>query len=286
MSKSNMLLGTAKGKFGDIVFYRVGGEQRHRPLVIPKNPRTRAQMAQRVKIANVSGIYRAAADILRDSFVNRPSNQSGYNAFAARAISQAPFLTREMATAGSVIPQPAMASRGTLPPVLFDLGSSAEYDGLEINLELTTTDTTTVGEVSSAILAQHPWASDGAELHFLLLVFSANPNVGFEVDVYEVEAIHRVFKIDTTSTELLSTSGFEVVGNTFHAADAAPLSGEAVSMGVVIQSRVDGNGRLDTSTQYFDLSGAASTLYAGYRTDAALQQAVASYKAGKEISLR
>lgn len=286
MSKSNMLLGLAKGKVGDLVFYRDGGEQRTRTRVIPKNPRTFAQQAQRVKIANVSGIFRAAADILRDSFVNRPSNQSGFNAFASRAITNAPYITKEMATAGVVIPQPAMASKGTLAPVVFSLGASTDFDGPFIDVTITTTETTTVGEVAAAVLAQNPWLVEQAELHFVLIIFDVDPNSGLDIDYYTINELHSVFKLDPTSSELLSSTGFEVANNSLRVADMTSGSSNPITMAVVMQSLVDGNGRLDVSSQYFALSGAASSLYDGYRTEAALQQAVESYNASEEISLR
>lgn len=286
MSKSNMLLGLASGKIGDLVFYRDGGEQRTRTRVIPKNPRTAAQMEQRVKIANVSGIYRAAADILRDSFPNRPSNRSGYNAFAANAISLSPYLTREMATAGVTIPQPALASKGTLPTVPFSLDATAEYDGPYVDVTIEATEATTVGEVARALLSQSPWFQSQAELHFCMLVFAPNESVDISVDVYNVIELHSVFKLDSTSTELLSAAGFEVVNNSLRPIAFSTNDEVPITMAVVLQSLVDGSGRLDVSTQYFVLSGAAETLYDGYRTPAALAQAIESYSASKEISLR
>lgn len=281
-----MLLGLAKGKVGDLVFYRDGGEQRTRTRVIPKNPRTFAQQAQRVKIANVSGIFRAAADILRDSFVNRPSNQSGYNAFASRAIANAPYITKEMSNAGAVIPQPAMASKGTMPSVAFALGATADNDGPYVDLELQTTETTTLGEVVQALLVQAPWLQEQAELHFCMLSFDIDESADLGVDVYNVVELHSVLKLDPTSTELLSASGFEVKNNSLRAVNVSTGGEVTTTMAVVLQTAVDSNGRLDASTQYFQLSADAVSLYEGYRTEAALQQAVESYNAGGEISLR
>lgn len=281
-----MLLGLAKGKVGDLVFYRDGGEQRTRTRVVPKNPRTFAQQAQRVKIANVSGIFRAAADILRDSFVSRPANQSGFNAFAARAISNAPYLTKEMATAAVCIPQPAMAAKGTLPSVEFNLPDAGATGGLYINLDFETTAETTIGQVSQEMLNQLPWLQPQAELHFCMLMFSVDDSVESSPTIYQVTELHSVFKIDASSSELLSASGFEVANNTFRPSLMAEIDMDEICMGVVLQSVVDGSGRLDTSTQYFMLSDSANTLYEDYRTEEALRRAVESYNAGSEISLR
>lgn len=58
MSKGNLFLGQARGKVGDVVFYRLEGEQvtrsRNRS---PKNPRTAIQLAQRIIMNTVSKAY-------------------------------------------------------------------------------------------------------------------------------------------------------------------------------------------------------------------------------------
>ena len=58
MSKGNLFLGQARGKVGDVVFYRMAGEQvtraRNRS---PRNPRTPVQLAQRIILNTVSKAY-------------------------------------------------------------------------------------------------------------------------------------------------------------------------------------------------------------------------------------
>ena len=281
-----MLLGLAKGKVGDLVFYRDGGEQRTRTRVIPKNPRSFAQMAQRVKIANVGGIYRAAAEILRDSFTNRPSNQSGYNAFAAGAIINAPYLTSEMAKAGVCIPQPSMASRGTLPYVAFDLSALEDAPGVYLTTDLVPTETTTIGELSQNLLSAYPSLREGYELHFVVLYFRPDSQADLGVDVYNILVDVASLVIDSTSTVTLSNSQVRVVDGRVISATAADYTELPIHMGVIFSSYVDGDGRLQASTSYFELSASASELYDGYRTDAALRDAIESYKASATPTLR
>lgn len=86
MSKSSLFWGTAQGKLGQAVLYRAGGEQRARTyLGTIKNPRTLAQVANRVAMANFNGFYRSLKAILKDSFTDRPVRQSGFNALIARS---------------------------------------------------------------------------------------------------------------------------------------------------------------------------------------------------------
>lgn len=57
MGKDNLIIGTARGKLGDVVFYRTGGEQRFRTRVRPANPRTNAQLIQRCIVSTVVKAY-------------------------------------------------------------------------------------------------------------------------------------------------------------------------------------------------------------------------------------
>lgn len=70
MGKDNLLLGTARGKLGSVVFYRTGGEQRFRTRVRPTNPRTYAQLVQRVVVATAVKAYSPLQSICNHSFQN------------------------------------------------------------------------------------------------------------------------------------------------------------------------------------------------------------------------
>ena len=69
MSKGNMFLGHARGKVGDVVFYRQSGEQitrtrnRH-----PRNPKTDAQTLQRAISATIVQAYKAGSVIFDHAF--------------------------------------------------------------------------------------------------------------------------------------------------------------------------------------------------------------------------
>ena len=118
MAKSNMFLGIASGKVGDVVFARANGQQISRVRVIPKNPRTGKQQAQRVRMAAVSALYRAAREVLKDSFTIRQGFESSFNAFARNSISISPFFTRQMVDNCLALPIPSQASRGVLTPLV------------------------------------------------------------------------------------------------------------------------------------------------------------------------
>lgn len=84
MSKRSLFWGQASGKLGEAVFYRAGGEQRTRAYVKEvKNPKTLAQMVQRITMGNLVSMYSALKPILSQSFPLRATNRSAFNEFVS-----------------------------------------------------------------------------------------------------------------------------------------------------------------------------------------------------------
>lgn len=286
MSKSNMLLGLAKGKVGDLVFYRDGGEQRTRTRVIPKNPRTRAQMAQRVKIANVSALYRVLAPILSESFTNRPSNQSGYNAFASKAIALAPYLTRGMASVDAVLPQPCQLSKGILPSVKAEVSAADDGNGFVINVSNDITHASTLGALSQSLLDEFPFLQEGDKLTFVHVRFAATAVELGDVERYTPTLYVTELVIDSASTTVIGDTDFMIFEGLLSTNRLIGEWDDHTQMAAVIVSRVDENGTLQCSTEFAELSQHATALYDGYRTTASLNDAVQSYMVGSESILR
>ena len=69
MAKDNLFLGQARGKIGDIVFYRMNGVQMSRTRNRhPRNPDTNPQKVQRAISATISQLYRSGRRIFDHSF--------------------------------------------------------------------------------------------------------------------------------------------------------------------------------------------------------------------------
>lgn len=281
-----MLLGLAGGKVGDLVFYRDGGEQRTRTRVIPKNPRSPLQMAQRVRIANVAALYRLLAPIVRDSFSNRPSNQSGYNAMASGAIELSPFMTKEMANADAVLPMPAVIAKGILQGVEVSANVQGPNVPAIVVPSLEAGSSVTMGQVSSALLTDYPALQEGDKVTIVVLGFEVDSSFGF--DLYKGASYIKEFVIDSADTTPVdSVAGLEVETDSLLITGASSVAGgSTVRAAAAVISRVDGNGSLQTSFARLELSQAAQTLYDGYRTEQALQDAIDSYNAGSESILR
>lgn len=86
MSKRSLFWGNASGKLGEAVFFRAGGEQRTRTYVAKiANPKTLAQMQNRVGMANLAAFFRSLKPLLKFSMTDRKSNQSAFNVFVQRS---------------------------------------------------------------------------------------------------------------------------------------------------------------------------------------------------------
>lgn len=287
MAKSNMFLGLASGKVGDIVFARSNGQQITRVRVIPKNPRTGKQQAQRVRMAAVSALYRAAREILKDSFTIRQGFESSFNAFARNAISIAPFFSRQMVDNCLALPIPAQASRGVLTPLVVDV-SADEGEGVDRMPSYNLTGEGTIGAWSQAFIAANPSYKNGDKVTFLAIRFKANNEVPL-ANAYNATAFVADIVLDTESIETLTEAGWtisDVEGNKSYMTPANSglylsnsnlAASDNVLMTVVIGSSKGANGELLVSSEYFTLSPAAKDLYDEFRTEAALQAAVNSY---------
>lgn len=129
MAKNSLFWGKARGKLGEIVLYRAGGEQRSRTYVKKvKNPKSLAQMTQRVKLGSLVSFFRSTSSVLRYSFPNRPQRQSGFNAFVAESLPIATTaLPRKSADQGLSIPLNYHISKGNvvLPVGSLTLGGAS-----------------------------------------------------------------------------------------------------------------------------------------------------------------
>lgn len=140
MAKNSLFWGKARGKLGEIVLYRAGGEQRSRTYVKRiKNPKSLAQMTQRVKLGSLVSFFRTTSNVLRYSFPNRPQRQSGFNAFVSESLPVASTaLPRKLADQGFSVPLDYHISKGNvvLPSGSLTLGGvSGERNSWGVYLE-------------------------------------------------------------------------------------------------------------------------------------------------------
>lgn len=138
MSKGSLFFGNARGKLGETVFYRAGGEQRNRTYIKDvKNPKTIAQMTQRILTLNPISLFKNVKQIVQQSFTERKANQSSYNKFVQENSSAKKFfITKAMLDANMCVPFGAIISKGamglSLEPTLMVYGNGGSAFGLAV----------------------------------------------------------------------------------------------------------------------------------------------------------
>lgn len=277
MAKSNVFLGLASGKVGDVVFARARGQQITRVRVVPNNPRTARQQAQRVRMAAVAALYRAARAVLKDSFTIRHGFESSYNAFSRNAIGIAPFFTRQMVNACSVLPIPAQASRGALPTLTDSM--TVSENGIEGLPTFAHSKDATPAELASYYLRSFSSLNEGDKIVLMLIRFAPNTETGVE-GAYTATYQLGEFILDPNSEADWSDLGLQMTEKAILPSGISAetmAASDLVAMSVAIHVRKGADGELQTSSEFFKLNTAAKTLYDSYRTDTALQAAIDSY---------
>lgn len=116
MSKRSLFWGQASGKLGETVLYRAGGEQRARAYVKNiKNPKSLAQMKNRILMNNVVSAFRSMKPILSVSFPMKAANQSGFNAFVKANKNTVPYaIAKDDMQFGGCMPYRMFVAQGDI----------------------------------------------------------------------------------------------------------------------------------------------------------------------------
>ena len=272
------------GKLGGAVYYMNKGQNVGRELAAEvSNPRTPAQMRQRLKWANIVNVYKANKDWMGHlSFENKPQHWSYYNAFMSANIGSAPvYVIKQLAEQGRGYLAPYKMTEGSLPSLSYAFTAVGPFDtdlkaaGYEAQ--------DTIGSLSAAIIAQNTGWRTGDQLS---LIFMFRDNM-YRFIVYPVELI-----IDPNNTTPLAN----VEWPTSNLSDALSLEGDLLQIDVaagtsyseyalcMVHSRTE-NGKTLVSTQSFELSINATYTYQQTGTDEAFEEAYMSYGVGDEYFL-
>ena len=177
----NMWLQGTSQKLGNTVLYQAMGQTRQRELAAEvSNPRTQAQMSQRVKWANLVNFYRVNSRWMRYAFETKKTNQSEYNKYmSVNAANNTIYLTKQAAAAGACIVAPYVMTQGSLPSI------SYKRQGQQIQTNIFLADITnldensTVAQLSEQILQSNPGILEGDQLSIIRYTQMANEVTGY-----------------------------------------------------------------------------------------------------------
>lgn len=270
MSKGNMLLGQARGKVGDVVFYVRNGVQQVRPRNRqPANPQTINQMNQRVKMAAPVGFYKRNSPFFKMAF-RKSERESYYNAFIRLNINIGPYLTREMVVDGYKAPAPYIVADGTMPSIAVTSTAGSSATTLKLTTSIPTTLTT--------------WGDFRRHYNLVygdMLTIVTFDSQSFRESLVTRAIVQHVFDVASDNLPI----GYDMSG-TYWAMGGANAIVEVSSEffgqpewhdtgSAFILSR--NSGSVNCSFAQLKLNESAQEIYDELRTDAARQIAVASY---------
>lgn len=183
-------LGIFSGKIGGIRAWESNG----RTIVASydvkcRNPKTEAQMKQRLKLINILNNYRVLKPALLENFEGIAGNRNAATFFRKYNLRQKPvWLTKTDALYHKVVLAPYCVSQGIIKPIEYSLSSA----GLTSNIELGTTDkevTTDVTNLAYAILQNHEDWSKGDTLQIVAMRQSLKDNLKSDSSRAEMEAV-------------------------------------------------------------------------------------------------
>lgn len=197
----NLVMRGASQRLGGMVLYQLKGQTLARELApAVSNPRTPAQMDNRVRLQNVVSVYRANRAWMKGAFENKKEKESDYNAFVSANLSSSQVaFTKEQAAAGAAVAAPYQITSGSLGSIEQQVSESELQTNIYLGA-LNLTVATTVGEFAEAVIANNNNIVQGMQLSLILNIQQVNQATGIP---YIITRAYEVI-LNTANTELLS----------------------------------------------------------------------------------
>lgn len=290
MAKSKSFFGLRTGSTKTLTFQVNGGKQITKDRVeIVKNPRTMAQMQQRMLMATASAAYAAMREICNHSFEGVTYGQSNMSKFISENVKRlkdnlaavtSKFSYNEFQNRGLVpgayliakgsLPKPTFAytlssGEGTLTAVLNPTGLTSGFsaDALAAALGLS------IGEMATICMIYGNSAANGNNFSFIRITYKAAGSVALTA-----ANIGTYFDIESTlgtPAVTINTTNVTLVYSDVDINDASAVAR------AVIYSRYSANGWLRSETEF--------TIPAGMVLAPTAQTAIATYPVGDDYVL-
>lgn len=278
MAKGGLFTGMMRGKLGDAVFYRRGGEQVERIYnKHPKNANTKSQVDQRSQLTNIIRLYQSSPVFFKKAFANKKVNQTDYNALVSRNLNKGVkvYLPKSVADEQGGVVAPYIISDGGLTPVVVTGQGVDAVTSLAVGTEFTVGAQTTVGELSAALLNNNTIVQAGDQLSYLSIEqYNANGVPRLRARLFEMtlDVADATLVLDVMPTQAVN------VVDGFLAHGALVYSGAFAW----VLSRKTTNGLQVSRQQLICTSG---SLYSAYVGSDAATRAQTSYGASEGVFL-
>lgn len=280
----NFWLDGASKRLAGAVIYNAMGQTRARRLATSvTNPRTEAQMNQRVKWANLVNLYRVNSDWMKYAYETKKVTQSEYNKWMSLNVTNSRiYLTKQLAAAGACVVDDYTITQGSLPSIE---NTKVDDDNWVSNIYVTgivDLTETTVARFTEFVVQNNPGIREGDQLSLIRLSQQTNSDNGVP---YVIQRKYELVLSRSNNRLVLDYLPEEIV--------VAVSGGSGLSLGLNLGSRVGGfawilsrtlAGRTYVSTQKIVPvnNGALISLYS---SDEAYRAAIESYGTSEDAFL-
>lgn len=257
-----------EGRLAGSIYYVVKGQNVAREVAAKvSNPKTQAQMVQRVRLANLVNFYKANKDwMLKYAFEKLVGLQSVYNAFVSLNLRPTAVpLTKQQAAKGLVKPDLFTVTKGSLP-VINQVFNTGETKLVMPQFEITPDHVITIGRASKDLIATGKFKA-GDQISGICVQFNSDG---------PCNVIAKEMILDLNDDTDIQDLGFSL-DKDGHLCFSINWAGDTGSTGGVIvhSRRVDG--RVLVSSQMLSLNTAAIQACYAARSTHAYENAIASY---------
>lgn len=187
----NFWLKGSKKRLGGAVLYQAMGQTRARELASEvTNPRTEAQMSQRIKWSNLVNFYRGCRSWMKYAYENKTQTQSEYNKFMSLNVTQSRIaLTKQAAASGAAVADAYILTQGSLPSIEWSSTANDRVSNIYTQDSFDISESTTVGEFARVLINNNPAIQEGDQLSFIRVSQMVNASTGYPyiiVRAYEV----------------------------------------------------------------------------------------------------
>lgn len=272
-------------KLGGSVIYQAMGQTRQRALASSvSNPRTQAQMTQRVKWANLVNLYRANSDWMKYAFETKKASQSDYNKFMSLNVTDSNiFLPKNIAAAGGAVVQSYLITQGSLPSIETTYVAGSAWWATNIYLGNSYIfSTPTVAAFTRVLLDNNPALREGDQLSFIRMTQMTNADNGAPYVIVRKYELVLSLTSQASVWDYLPTDYIDSSEAASNSQLVVKDSGNAGGF-VLILSRTLA-GKTYVSSQRIVVAN-NSELILAYSSAAALQAAIDSYGSSEEAFL-
>lgn len=163
------------GGAGGYSFYVRDGEQVVRQRKNNSNygstaSRSYAQMIRRIRWGNLVNVFKAIKSWQQKAYDAKRYGQTDYNIFMQLNINRVSVgTTKEMNEGGAGIVEAYQVSRGSIPPIGYTVNTTTHLWITDIAILQAITFQTTIGELSTDILANNPTFQEGDNIAFIFM---------------------------------------------------------------------------------------------------------------------